>query len=147
MKKVGFILTIIFCGMLMQTQAQKENIDKQFIGIQIFANEPDSVYKGHNYNYYYKEYKDAKAMKIFGMVVTTVGAGAFITGVVYMNINFDVGTPLITAGFVTANLGGAIWIYQTVRQKNNLDAMNEIKGKTSLSFRVTRNGVGLVLRF
>ena len=147
MKKAIILFAIIFCGILMQTQAQKENIDKHFNGLQTFANYPDSLYNGHNYNYYYEEYKDAKAMKIFGMVVTTVGVGAFITGAVYMDINWDVGSPLVAAGLVVANLGGAIWIYQSVRQKNNLNAMEQIKGRTSLSFGVTENGVGLVLRF
>lgn len=76
-----------------------------------------------------------------------MGVGAVITGVVYMGIDWDIGTPLIISGAVVANGGGAIWIYQSVRCNNIHRTMEQITRKTSLSFGATNNGVGLVLRF
>lgn len=147
MKNVILIITIVFCGILMQSQAQNEFTGEQFISLQTFGSGSDSLYNGHNYNYYSQEYKSAKGMKIFGIVLTSLGTVAFITGFVYMNIDFNIGGPLLLSGFAVANLGGAIWIYHSVRCKNINNAMEQITRKTSLSFGTTDSGVGLILRF
>lgn len=67
MKNVILILTMVFCGILTQSQAQNEVTSEQFISLQTFGSGSDSLYNGHNYNYYYKEYKKTKAMKIFAL--------------------------------------------------------------------------------
>ena len=131
----------------MQTQAQKSFIDEQFISLRTITIESDSLYEGHNYNYYYEQYREAKSMRIFGIVLTSLGVGAFVTGVVYMNINFDTGTPFLLTGFIVAQGGGAIWIVQSIKVNKNRNAMEQIKRSTSLSFGATDSGVGLVLRF
>ncbi len=79
----------------MTIQAQDDTLDVQSVNLQSYGNESDSLYKGHNYNYYNEIYKKAITCKRTGIVLAILGLGAGITGGIYMNIDFDIGTPLL----------------------------------------------------
>ena len=118
--------------------------------------QPDSLYKGHNYDYYQKKYKSANIQRYVGMGITVAGLAILHVGIYrefwgsrkVHNQNAQKMTErLIYSGFVIANIGAPIWISGYKMKKNNKKAMEHAKSNANLSLGITNNGVGLVLSF
>ena len=118
--------------------------------------QPDSLYKGHNYDYYQKKYKSANIQRYVGMGITVAGLAILHVGL-YREFwgssklhNQDaqkMTERLIYSGFAIANIGAPIWISGNKMKKNNKKAMEHAKSNANLSLGITNNGVGLVLSF
>ena len=118
--------------------------------------QPDSLYKGHNNDYYQKKYKSANIQRYVGMGITVAGLAILHVGI-YREFwgssklaNQDaqkMTERLIYSGFAIANIGAPIWISGYNMKKNNKKAMEHAKSNANLSLGITNNGVGLVLSF
>ena len=119
---------------------EKMNYDK----ISPTINEQSGLYKGHNYEYYQKEFKHAARQKAFGFVLAGIGLGA---GAISLSANIDSSEGWIIASVILFNIGMPIMISKTIKCSNNKKAMGMTKRNTNLSFSTTNNGVGLVFNF
>ena len=112
----------------------------------------DSVYNGHNYEYYHKKYKSATIQRNVGLGITVVGL-AILTGgliaVVSEGVTSSSGKQerVMLIGFATTSVGAPIWISGNLKKTNNKKAMKQAISNANLTFGITNNGVGLVLSF
>jgi hypothetical protein len=114
---------------------------------------PTGLYKDHDYEYYQKIYKSATAKRGAGIVLTIMGVGIVITGIVIqgkdnnsMKNNLN-GGALLALGFIFETIGIPLWISGGVKRANNKKAMEEIQKNMNLSFGASRYGIGLTLKF
>jgi hypothetical protein len=111
-----------------------------------------------NYNYYnelYERYqKKAKVGKIY--TLTGVGAAAIGSLLTYVGSEnesvFATGTgiALLSYGFFSFNIGGALWVMNSIKADANRHEVDQIKRKygytpREISFGVTPNGVGIIV--
>jgi hypothetical protein len=136
---------ILFAGMLMQ--AQQKISDVQYMNLHTYVSESDSLYNGHNYEYYNNIYRKANTLKVTGMVFTFLGIGLGTTGAILTGTDLNKGAPMFLTGFIIANFGAPLWIAGGMKRKNNRKAMEQIKRNPNISFRTTETGIGLVLNF
>jgi hypothetical protein len=131
----------------------KGYISKELVGSYYRLNltAQDSLYKGHNYDYYHKLYKNSTTVKNIGTVLTFFGFGASVFGALMLSTNSDnpqgIVTGLYIGGAIVSNVGIVMWISNGVKAANNREAMKMTKSSANLSFGSTNNGVGLALRF
>jgi len=107
----------------------------------------DSIYKGQNYDYYNTTFNKATKMRNAGIILTSAGVGLFIGAQIASNTNLNTTAVLLFSSIATLSAGVPLWIAGSIKRKNNRKAMEQIKRNTSISFRTTNNGVGLVLTF
>lgn len=114
------------------------------------VNEPDGLYRGHNYDYYSKQYNRASSRQVFGAFLTVFGLGLEIGGLVMANrssSNNRAATNLYIAGAISFTIGFPLLISGGAKKANNKRAMEECKRNANLSLGATNNGLGLVLNF
>ncbi len=145
MKKLFLFLSIIISSYLIHAQRQVANVS--YMNIKTSVSEADSIYNGHNYDYYKATYKKATKLRNTGIVLTTVGVGLFVGALIASNTNLNTTTVLFFSSVGSLSLGATLWIVGSVKRKNKRKAMAQIKRNKSLSFGTTNNGVGLVFNF
>ena len=121
-----------------------------------------NLYNGHTYDYYNAKYIRAASAKKTGVILTSVGAGAAIVGLVtsallasdaYGGENealFVGGVFMFVAGVTIFNVGIPFWISGGIKNSNNRKAMekgwpNRKHNENVLSFGTTKNGIGIML--
>jgi hypothetical protein len=134
----------------------KENNDSLISKIPINT-VPQGLYQGKDYNYYQETYKKAKNKLVGGVILSLVGGGLFVGGVVTVlnKINtYDsdesyngVGIGMILFGCAGLGVGIPVAITGGVTRNKSKNAMLEIENQASLSFQVTNQGVSLVYKF
>ncbi|HSG68578.1 MAG TPA: hypothetical protein VK994_07725 [Bacteroidales bacterium] len=111
-----------------------------------------SLYKGHDYSYYQREFERATLQKHIGIVLTFAGAFAELTGYIFLVSNTSegykqpMGAILFVAGIMMESVGIPLWISGGVKRANNRKAMEDMV-KHKLSLKPTAHGIGLVLQF
>ncbi|MFC2101711.1 hypothetical protein ACFLS7_01835 [Bacteroidota bacterium] len=145
MKKLLLFLLLTVSINLIQAQQQISYV--QYTNLQTFSSEPDSLYNGHNHDYYNAIFKKATKLRNAGIILTSVGVGLFVGSQIASNTNLNTTTILFLSSVSAISAGTPLWISGSVKRKNNRKAMEKIKGNMSISFRTTPNGVGLVLNF
>lgn len=129
------------------------------IGLYDPSNLQNSLYKGHDFDYYQDTYYRATSVKRTGMFFTFLGVTTCALGVLllqpktnsnsYYNTNNSspnvVAVMLFAGGGVVADLGIALWIYGGIKSANNREAMKRCENNVSLSFGATQNGIGFRL--
>ena len=112
----------------------------------------DSIYNGHNYEYYHKKYKNATIQRNIGLGISVAGI-AILTGGLIAVVSEGVLSSsekqerVMLIGFVTTSVGVPIWISGNLKKSNNKKAMKQAISNSSLTFGITYNGVGLVYNF
>ena len=120
--------------------------------------DPEVLYKGHNFSYYNEIYRKATVQRSAGIVLTVLGAFLGTTGVITLSNNSKnsaynntsgnmLGTTILVLGAISFDVGLPMWISGGIKRSNNRKAMEEIERNMNLSFGVSRDGVGLVLKF
>lgn len=111
----------------------------------------DSLYKGHDYNYYLGLYHKATSRKRAGIFLTVIGFGMEVAGIVLLGdnttANDNTGTGLYVAGSIAFNVGIPIWIANGIKRKNNKRAMGETKKDLNLTLGPNQTGMGLAFHF
>jgi len=146
MKTLVLFLTIVVNANLVQAQQQISYIKHK--NPQTFRSEKDSLYKGHNYDYYNAMFKKATKQRNNGIIITSAGVGLLIgVQVASNNINVKTVGVISVASLVCIGTGTPIWIVGSVKRKKSRKAIEEIKRNLSLSFGTNQHGIGLALIF
>lgn len=158
-KKLSLLIICILFGI--QGMAQQNFKDavhplenrKTTLDYNIKNYRPDSLYQGYDYEYYHKKYKSAKTLRNAGLSVTVIGL-TIITGGLIAAVDQGVVSGAsdnveraMFAGLMIANIGAPLWISGGIMTNNNHMAMKRSQNVANLSFGITNNGVGLVLKF
>ncbi len=135
MKKAIFLFAIVLFWMGGQAQENTEN----------------KTYRGHDYSYYYNQYLKASAQKKAGAVLTSIGAGFSVVGIILLadhnRGNDNTGYGLFYGGLISFNAGIALWISAGIKSNNIGNAMTKTRKDLKLSFGTTHNGTGFTLNF
>ena len=133
------------------------NNNTEIFNIVYEDNYPGILYEGHDYAYYNNLYKKASGQMTLGIGLTVIGAGMFAGSFVVMQKNYNeydssegikgTGIGLLLFGIAGMASGIPISISGAVKKNKYKVPLHEIKRQTSLSFRTTNNGLGLVLNF
>ncbi len=145
MKIIFLFTSILLAGLL--THAQQRIPDVQFMNLQTYVVEFDSLYNGHNYDYYNAIFKKATNLRNAGISLTSAGVCFYVGSFIASGVNLNTTAVLFLLSVATISLGVPLWIAGGVNRKNNRKVMEQIKKNTSISFRVASNGVGLVFSF
>ena len=150
MKKAYLItLTLFFCISICIRAQDRLSFNRNY-NKNLFSIDGDSLYLGHNYNYYKEQFKKKTTMRNAGIVFTSLGVGLFISDIILANlntINFATSEKILYASMGTVAVGIPLWITGGVKRKKNRKAMLHLENKASLSFGITNSGIGLVLNF
>lgn len=144
MKKL--FLFIILTISLNLVQAQQEVSYVQNINLQSFS-KSDSLYHGHNHDYYNVIFEKATKQRNAGIIITSAGVGLFVGAQIASNTNLNTTAILFITSVAAISAGVPLWISGSVKRKNNRIAMEKIKRAMSISFRTSPNGLGFVLNF
>lgn len=151
MRKLLLVLMILS---VFEAQAQVNKSSHYFIYSNTLNIDSDSIYEGHNYEYYAGIYKKATSLHRAGIGVTSAGAGIFLVGAILIINSDDIddndrkaGDILLISGFISLNAGIPLWIVGGRMKINNRKAMEKTQRGVEFSFRLTNNGVGLVMNF
>jgi len=160
MRKLLLIYLLVFGYILSPAQEELSNIPTvDSIMIESIENVPDTLYEGHNYEYYQKLYKSSSFKKTMSLVLIPIGAGLGVWGVYQMRNSirenessenykaFRGGLALLFGGALLFTGGIVVSISSGKNKRISKKAIEELKGNTALSFVVSKNGVGLILRF
>ena len=131
---------------IVETQSDNDNLDE--------------LYRGEDYNYYFKESKKAKKLKATGMFFTALGIGTSVIG--FRGLRRYIGTDreisnskaatnsslLFITGLVILDIGIPLWVAGGIKNSNNKKAMKKCKKPNiSLSLGISTDGIGLVYKF
>jgi len=131
---------------IVETQSDNDNLDE--------------LYRGEDYNYYFKESKKAKKLKATGMFFTALGIGTSVIG--FRGLRRYIGTDreisnskaatnsslLFITGLVILDIGIPLWVAGGIKNSNNKKAMKKCKKPNpSLSLDISTDGIGLVYKF
>lgn len=138
----------------------KEFDIKPIVEIQSDNDNLDELYRGENYNYYFKESKKAKKLKATGMFFTALGIGTSVIGFrglkSYIEANVEISSSkaatnsslLFITGLVIMDIGIPLWVAGGIKNSNNKKAMKKCKKPNpSLSLGISTDGIGLVYKF
>lgn len=128
-------------------QAQQKISDVQYMNLQTYGGESDSLYNGHNYDYYKAIFKKVTKLRNAGISLTSAGVGLYITALLASGTNLNTTAVLFFSSVATLCTGVPLWIVGGSKRKKSRKEMEQIKRNTNISFRTTHNGVGLVLNF
>ncbi len=145
MMKIFLIISILLAGMLLQAQQKISNL--QYLNLQTYGGESDSLYNGHNYDYYNAKFKKATRLRNAGICLTSASAGLYIGAIVASGTNLNTTSVLFFSSVATLSAGVPLWIVGGTKRKKSRKGMEQIKRDNGISFRTTYNGVGLVLNF
>lgn len=145
MKKLFLAVSILFASMFVQ--AQQRISDIHYTKLQIYSSEYDSLYNGHNHDYYDAIFKRATKMRNTGIGLASAGVGLFAGAMVASGTNLNTTAVLLYLSIAPVCVGFPFWIAGSVKRQNNMKAMKQIKRNTNISFRTTNTGIGLVLNF
>lgn len=145
MKIIFLITSLLFACVLMQ--AQQKISDVKYLNLQTYGSESDSLYNGHNYDYYNDIFKKATKLRNIGIFLTSAGVGLYVGAFVASGTNLNTTRVLFFSSIASLSTGVPLWIAGGVKRKNNRKTMEQIKRNMNISFRTTHNGLGLVLNF
>lgn len=145
MKKIFLITSILLAGMLIQ--AQQRISDVQCMNLQTYGIGSDSLYNGHNYDYYNAIFKKATKMRNAGISLTSAGVILYGGALLASGTNLNTMAVLFFSSIATLCTGIPLWIVGGTKRKNNRKAMEQINRTINISFRPTHTGIRLVLNF
>ena len=106
----------------------------------------DSLYRGHDYEYYNRLYKQSSYIKGAGIFMTLVGICAI--GISYSkDISEETSKGLLVGGEIGVAVGVPLIIIGSIRTANNRRAKEMTKHKATLSYGATNDGVGFAFNF
>jgi hypothetical protein len=109
---------------------------------------PDSLYKGHDIEYYKRIHRRATVKMGFGAFFSVVGVSSGIVAIVIgREVDDYIAVYVSAAGIVSIHLGFPLLIAGIMKRKNNRKVIEEMEKNMGLTFGPTKNGLGLVFTF
>lgn len=145
MKIIFLVTSILFASELMQ--AQQKISDVQYLNPQTYGSKPDSLYNGHNFDYYNDIFIKATKQRNFGIFFTSASVGLYVGAFVASGTNINTMTVLALSSIASLSIGVPLWITGGVKRKKNKKIIEQINRNMNISFKTSNNGLGIVLNF
>ncbi len=113
------------------------------------SQENNGLYKGHDYNFYQQEYKQAKKLRTTGIIIASVGLfGGAALGTILAVTDNPLGAQVsFFVGTIVLGTGTAILLVGAGKANNAKKAMDAAKNQSNLSLGLSNNGIGLIFTF